>query len=137
MKFLLTCVGMRAPDPHLGKFRIFEGPIVMKTWGGSGGRTDMLFWNLCPPDLVIDKWRIMCASYCIVACVDWSFLFACTGKMLRQHGRACRYYAVSLRAVTSPGGKGGAELLPLCNLVQMCATLPSPTLQGCYPPSKG
>jgi hypothetical protein len=51
MKFLHTFVGMRAPDPHLGALKTFEGPIVMKTCGGSEERFDMpLLEPMPPPD---------------------------------------------------------------------------------------
>jgi hypothetical protein len=49
MKFVYTCVGVRATDPHLGSLQIFEGPIVMKTCGGSEGRTDMPLLEPMPP----------------------------------------------------------------------------------------
>ena len=59
MKFLHTFEGMTDPDPHLGSFKTIEGPIVMKTWGDSGGCTDMpLLEPMPPPDWVLDKWRM-------------------------------------------------------------------------------
>ena len=73
MMFKHTCVGMRTPDPYLGSFKTFEGPIVMCTCGGSEGRFDMPLLEPTPPPVwFLDKWRLHLMSSCIVISANLS-----------------------------------------------------------------